>query len=74
MSNFCEYDPGDRLSRLKSKHLCTQCLYSGARVGAKHKCLYLKFCCFHSSHGNTDKPHVLCDLHKNDVNNVKLLA
>ena len=43
-----------RLSRQKSKNLCTQCLYPGARVGAKHKCLYLKFCCSHSSHGNTE--------------------
>ena len=43
--------------------------------GANLKCLYLKFCCAHSSHGNTDKPHVLlCGLHKNDANSVKLLA
>ena len=71
---FVKTTPEDRLFRLKSKNLFTQCLYPGARVGAKHKCLYLKFCCAHSSHGNTDKPHVLCGLHKNDANNVKLLA
>ena len=35
---FVNMTPEDRLSRLKSKHLCTQCLYPGARVGAKHKC------------------------------------
>ena len=72
---FVNMTPEDRLSRLKSKNLCTQCQSPGARVGAKHKCLYLKFCCAYSSYGNTDKPHVLlCGLHKNDANNVKLLA
>ena len=38
---FVNTTPEDRFSRLKSKNVCTQCLCL-ARVGAKHKCLYLK--------------------------------
>ena len=72
---FVNMTPEDRFSRLKSRNLCTQCLYPGAKVGSKHKCLFLKFCCPHISHGNTVKPHVLlCGLHKNDAENVKVLA
>ena len=69
---FVNMSPKDRFSQLKGKGLCTKCLFPGAIVGPKHKCLYFNYCCPHSSHVSTEKLHVLlCETHKNDGENVK---
>ena len=71
---FVKMSPKDRLSKLKSKNLCSQCLYPGAVVDSRHKCLYLQYCCPHSSHGS-EKIHVLlCESHKSEDANVKLFS
>ena len=71
---FVNMSPSERLSKLRSKNLCTGCLFPGAEKGPKHKCLFLNFCCPHNSHGTSDKLHVLlCDVHKKESANLKLL-
>ena len=63
-----------RKQRLESKNLCIGCLYPGAVKGPPHKCFFVRFCCTHPSHGNA-KIHVLiCDTHKEDDKNKKILA
>ena len=65
--------PLQRKERLQSKKLCIGCLYPGAKKGPPHKCFFFRFCCSHPSHGS-EKVHVLiCDQHKNDEKNKKLL-
>ena len=71
---FVNLSASERFAKLKSKNLCTQCLFPGAIKGPKHKCLYLNFCCPHASHKSTEKPHVLlCGTHKNEAANLSLL-
>ena len=70
---FVTMTPLQRKERLQSKNLCIGCLYPGAKKGPPHKCFFLRFCCSHPSHGS-EKVHVLiCDQHKNDEKNKKLL-
>ena len=70
---FVNMPPMERLSQLKSKSLCTGCLFPGAIKGPKHKCFFVNYCCPHLSHGK-EKLHVLlCETHKKDDGNVKLL-
>ena len=64
----------ERLAKLKSKKLCTKCLYPGALVGPKHKCFFTYYCCPHSSHDGNEKCHILlCEKHKKDDKNQRLL-
>ena len=70
---FVNMSPSERFAKLKSKHLCTGCLYPGAFEGPKHKCLFTSYCCPHRSHENGKKIHILlCDTHKGDNKNLKL--
>ena len=69
---FVKMSPVERLSKLTSKNLCTVCLYPGAIQGPSHKCYYTNFCC--PSHDKSNRIHVLlCELHKKDDKNIKLL-
>ena len=53
------------------KNMCTKCIYPGAVQGPKHKCLFLNY---YSSHENGEKLHILlCDTHKKEDGNLKLL-
>ena len=70
---FVKMSPSERLSKLKLKNLCTKCLFPGARNGPKHKCFFLNYCCA-NAHEDGEKLHVLlCDKHKKEDNNLKLL-
>ena len=70
--DFVKMSPKERLSKLKSKNLCCSCLYPGAVKGPKHKCRFTNFCC--PSHEKNEKIHVLlCEVHKKDETNVRLL-
>ena len=70
---FVSMSPAERYSQLKAKNLCTTCIMPGAIKGPKHKCFFLNFCCPHS-HASPMKVHVLlCDEHKNDEANKKLV-
>ena len=56
-----------RFSELNYKHL-----YPGALKGPKHRCIFTNFCCL--SHVKNENIHILlCDIHKTDEKNVKLL-
>ena len=69
---FVKMSPVERLSKLTEKKLCTVCLYPGAVKGPNHKCYYVNFCC--PSHDKNNRIHVLlCELHKKDDKNLKLL-
>ena len=74
---FAKMSPQERFNELKSKGLCFQCLYPGARMDqGKHKegrC-QRDFCCKHTIHANyTVKKHVLiCDDHKLNQENKDL--
>ena len=69
---FVKMSPVERLSKLTSKNLCTVCLYPGAVQGPSHKCYYTNFCC--PSHDKSNRIHVLlCELHKKEDRNIKLL-
>ena len=71
--DFVKMTPAERLSKLKSKNLCTKCLYPGAVKGPKHKCFFTYYCCPHPSHEGGEKCHILlCEKHKKDDKNVKL--
>ena len=70
---FVKMTPTQRLIKLKSKRLCTGCIYPGAKNESTHKCFFSRYCCSHPSH--SDKIHVLlCEQHKNDGKNVELLV
>ena len=70
---FSKLSPTDRYAKLKEKRLCTTCIFPGAMKGPKHKCLYLNFCCPHA-HENQEKIHILlCEQHKKEDKNLKLL-
>ena len=69
---FVKWSVSEKFEGLKSKNLCTVCLYPGSKAGPPHKCLFTNFCC--PSHERNDKIHVLlCDKHKGDEKNLKLL-
>ena len=71
---FVKMSPAERLSKLKSKNLCLKCLYPGAVKGTKHKCFFTYYCCPHPSHEGGEKLHIfLCDSHKKDDKNIRLL-
>ena len=71
---FVSSSAAERFLKLKSKHLCTQCMFPRAVKGPKHKCFYLNYCCLHMSHKGNEKPHVLlCSAHKNETANLNLL-
>ena len=58
--------------KLKSKNLCTGCLYPGAKDGPLHHCFFTKFFC--PSHEEKDKIHILlCDEYKSNDRNKELL-
>jgi len=71
---FVDMTPAERLSMLKSKNLCFQCLFPGARQNqGKHQegqC-QRDFICQHASHQQyPTKKHVLvCEEHKNNKQN-----
>ena len=68
---FVKWTISERLAGLKAKNLCTVCLFPGAMKG-RHKCTYTNFCC--PSHDRNSKIHVLlCEQHKGDERNKKLL-
>ena len=70
---FVKLSPAGRYAKLKGKKLCTTCIFPGLKKGPKHKCFYLNFCCPHP-HDNQEKIHVLlCEKHKKDDKNLKLL-
>ena len=70
---FVCMSPSERFERMRSKNLCTTCLFPGAIKGPKHKCYFLKFCC-PNSHEKGEKIHVLlCNTHKNDEKNLQVL-
>ncbi|XP_066913300.1 uncharacterized protein [Clytia hemisphaerica] len=75
---FVDNTPRERLSTLKRKGLCFQCLLPGAKLSeGKHRdgrCQY-EFVCKHPSHSSwTVKKHVLvCDDHKDTDDNQTLL-
>ena len=75
---FADVTPANRLSLLKEKGYCYQCLYPGAEASSgKHKegrCQH-DFVCQHDSHGRyTIRKHVLvCDEHKDNQANKDLL-
>ena len=70
---FVLMSPATRYAKMKEKELCTSCLVPGQKKGLKHKCFYLNFCCPHN-HDSNEKIHVLlCEKHKKDDKNVKLL-
>ena len=70
---FVKMSPTERLSTLQSKHLCTGCIYPGAVKGPKHRCFFTNYCCPHVSH-DSEKLHILlCEVHKKDGANIKLL-
>ena len=71
---FVEMNPKQRLSELRTKGLCFQCLTPGFKKG--HRCVcYNKFNCPDKFHKRFEiRCHVLiCDQHKNDPKNLKLL-
>ena len=71
---FVNWSIKERLDGLKSKNLCTICLFPGASTGGRHKCTYTNFCCPSPSHDRSSKIHVLlCEQHKDDDQNKKLL-
>ena len=70
---FVLLSPANRYSKMKEKNLCTSCIVPGQKKGPKHRCFYLNFCCPHD-HDAKEKIHVLlCEKHKKDDKNVKLL-
>ena len=70
---FVRWSIAERLAGLKSKNLCTICLFPGATTG-RHKCTYTNFCCPSPAHDRNSKIHILlCEAHKNDDKNKKLL-
>ena len=71
---FVEMIPAERLSTLKSKNLCYQCLFPGARANQpKHKegLCQQDFICLNAYHqGCPMKNQILvCEKHKNDKQN-----
>ena len=75
---FVEMTPEQRLTELKRRNLCHQCLFPGAQISTgKHRdgrC-QKDFCCKHPSHQTYDvKKHVLvCEHHKSSRMNQELL-
>ena len=75
---FAGSTPGQRFNYLKTKGLCTQCLFPGAKVSTgKHvdgTCQSI-YACKNSAHNaSAIKKHVLvCEEHKNDDANKQLL-
>ena len=69
---FVKWSAAEKLKELTSKNLCTICLYPGSKKGPSHKCIFTNFSC--PSHEKKDNIHVLlCDKHKEDGANLKLL-
>ena len=70
---FVLLSPANRYTKMKEKELCTSCLVPGQKKGPKHRCFYLNFCC-PQKHNADEKVHVLlCEEHKKEDKNVKLL-
>ena len=75
---FVDMSPAERFAELRSKGLCFQCLFPGARQNSgRHKdgkCQH-DFCCKHPAHDRYKrKLHVLvCENHKDDRENQELL-
>ena len=75
---FASLSPAQRLNELKTKGLCVQCLFPGAKANSgKHvegKC-QSTYVCKHNSHqASVIKKHVLvCEEHKGDEANKTLL-
>ena len=69
---FVSLSAAERFLKLKSKHLCTQCMFPGAVKGPKQ--MFLLKLLLHMSHKGNEKPHVLlCSAHKNETANLNLL-
>ena len=69
---FVKWSIPERLAALVANNLCTICLFPGAVAGPQHKCSYTNFCCPY--HDKSDKIHVLlCEKHKGDQENLKML-
>ena len=71
---FVEMSPKQRLRELKAKNLCCQCLSPGVKEGHSGFC-FDKFNCPDNYHKKFDAGyHILvCDQHKNDPQNLKML-
>ena len=71
---FASMSPAERLAKLKSKNLCVGCLFPGAIIGPRHKCYFTNYFCPNLSHEHGEKLHILlCDKHKKEDANIKLL-
>ena len=69
---FVKMSAGEKLKILTSKNLCTICLFPGSKKG--HKCHYTNFSCPCHETQSRGKIHILvCDEHKGDGENLKLL-
>ena len=69
---FVKLSAAEKLKILTSKNLCTICLFPGSKKG--HKCHYTNFSCPSHDTGSRGKIHVLlCDEHKGEDANIKLL-
>ena len=69
---FVKWSIPESLAALVANNLCTICLFPGAVAGPQHKCSYTNFCCPY--HDKSDKIHVLlCEKHKGDQENLKML-
>ena len=70
---FVKWTIAERLAGLKSKNLCTICLFPGATIG-RHKCTFTNFCCPSPAHDRNSRIHILlCEQHKNDDKNKQML-
>ena len=71
---FVKMDPKERFEEIQNKGLCSQCLTPGWKFGHGGRC-FDKYICPHPDHKGFDRSlHILvCDKHKNDPENLKLL-
>ena len=72
--DFATSDCKKRMEMLRKKHLCFQCLSPGVKANHSGAC-FNKYRCPHESHKSFKRSyHVLiCDEHKNDPENLKVL-
>ncbi len=69
---FVQMSAQNRLETLRGKNLCIGCLFPGAIKSDKHKCFYTNYCC--PSHPKSQRIHILlCEEHKSNEKNIKLL-
>ena len=71
---FARMNPKERFEVLRSKKLCAQCLTPGRKFGHEGRC-FDKYACPDESHRGFNRSlHILvCDKHKNNEENLRLL-